>query len=87
MAKSVRLMQLMQQLDKKMKRKYYEVCGVVEKKLLLAGYRRLNDHQCVYICEHLQLDRKMKMSELKNLGSVAPVSPPPPPESQQTLFD
>lgn len=87
MAKPARLTQLMKQLDKETKRKYYEVCGVVEKKLLLVGYRRLNYQQCVYICEHLQLDRKMKMSELKNLGSVAPASPPPPPESQQTLFD
>ena len=87
MAKSARLMQLMNQLDQKLKRKYYEVCGVVEKKLLAAGYQRLNDHQCRYICEHLQLDRKMKMSEIQNLGSIAPVSPPPPPEKQRTLFD
>jgi hypothetical protein len=78
--------------DKKMRRKYYEVCGVVEKKLLLAGYERLNDYQCRYICEHLQLDRKMKMSELKNLGSIArhvkgQIPGLETPESQQTLFD
>ena len=74
-------------LPKAMRRKYYEVCGVVEKKLLLAGYRRLNDDQCRYICEHLKLERKMKMDELKKLGSIAPVSPPPPPEKQHRLFD
>ena len=87
MAKSVRLVMLLNQFEPKLKRKYYEVCGVVEKKLLRAGYQRLNDHQCRYICEHLQLDRKMKMSELKNMGTIAPVSPPRPPEKQQTLFD
>lgn len=87
MVKSARLMQLVNLFDKKMKWRYYEVCGVVEKKLLAAGYQRLNDDQCRYICQHLQLEKKMTMGDLKKMSSGPAVRPPEQPESQHRLFD
>ena len=82
-------MRLVNQLSADVKTKYYVACGVVEKKLMLRGYARLNNHQCRYICEHLAIGKKMQMKALKSLsdGKVAPPRPPSQPPHQQSLFD